>query len=63
MVAEGIESEDTLEYLAQEGCAMGQGFYFSRPLAAEELTQQLAAAFGLGGAELRAGSDAVFGPR
>jgi diguanylate cyclase (GGDEF)-like protein len=63
VVAEGIESEDTLEYLAQEGCALGQGFYFSRPLAAEELTQQLAAAFGLGGAELRAGSDAVFGPR
>jgi diguanylate cyclase (GGDEF)-like protein len=63
VVAEGIESEDTFEYLAQEGCAMGQGFYFSRPLAAEELTQQLAAAFGLGGAELRAGSDAVFGPR
>jgi diguanylate cyclase (GGDEF)-like protein len=63
VVAEGIESEDALEYLAGEGCAMGQGFYFSRPLAAEELTEQLAAAFGLGGAELRAGSGAVFGPR
>ncbi len=63
VVAEGIEDEGTLEFLAREGCAMGQGFYFSRPLPAEELTQQLAAAFGLGGAELRAGSGAVFGPR
>ncbi len=63
VVAEGIERADTLEYLAQQGCALGQGFYFSRPLPAEELTPHLAAAFGLGGAELRAGSGAVFGPR
>jgi diguanylate cyclase (GGDEF)-like protein len=63
VVAEGIEREDTLEHLAKEGCAMAQGFYFSRPLPAEELTHQLAAAFGLGGSELRAGSGAVFGPR
>ena len=61
VVAEGIESEETMEYLAAAGCAMGQGFVFSRPLPAEELTPQLAAAFGLGGAELRSGSDAVFG--
>ena len=63
VVAEGIEGEETLEYLAAAGCAMGQGFVFSRPLPAEELTPQLAAAFGLGGAELRSGSDAVFGAR
>ncbi len=63
VVAEGIEDEAALEHLAREGCAMGQGFYFSPPLPAEELTQQLAAAFGLGGSELRAGSGAVFGPR
>jgi diguanylate cyclase (GGDEF)-like protein len=63
VVAEGIENEDTLDYLARHGCALGQGFYFSRPLPAEDLTPQLAAAFGLGGAELRAGSGAVFGPR
>ncbi|MCW3034497.1 MAG: hypothetical protein QOK19_694 [Solirubrobacteraceae bacterium] len=62
VVAEGIESEETLECLAAEGCQMGQGFLFARPLPAEELTPLLAAAFGLGGAELRSGSGAVFGP-
>jgi diguanylate cyclase (GGDEF)-like protein len=62
VVAEGIESEETLECLAADGCQMGQGFLFGRPLAAEELTPLLAAAFGLGGAELRSGSGAVFGP-
>ncbi len=61
VVAEGIEDEDTLECLAAEGCRMGQGFLFSRPLPAEALTPLLAAAFGLGGAELRSGSSAVFG--
>ena len=61
VVAEGIESEDTMEYLAASGCAMGQGFFFSRPLPPEQLTPQLAAAFGLGGAELRSCSGAVFG--
>jgi diguanylate cyclase (GGDEF)-like protein len=63
VVAEGIESEATMEYLAAAGCAMGQGFVFARPVPAEELTPLLAAAFGLGGAELRSGSHAVFGPR
>ena len=61
VVAEGIESEETMEYLAAAGCAMGQGFFFSRPLPPEQLTPQLAAAFGLGGAELRSCSGAVFG--
>jgi diguanylate cyclase (GGDEF)-like protein len=61
VIAEGIESEDAMEYLAAQGCALGQGFLFARPLSAEELTPHLSAAFGLGGAELRTGSSAVFG--
>jgi diguanylate cyclase (GGDEF)-like protein len=63
VVAEGIERAETMEYLTAAGCAMGQGFLFARPLPAEELTPHLAAAFGLGGAELRSGSGAVFGRR
>jgi diguanylate cyclase (GGDEF)-like protein len=61
VVAEGIEREETMECLMAEGCAMGQGYLFSRPLPADQLTSHLAAAFGLGGVELRAGSRAVFG--
>ena len=36
VVAEGIESLETRERLAQLRCGLGQGFYFSAPLAALE---------------------------
>jgi EAL domain-containing protein (putative c-di-GMP-specific phosphodiesterase class I) len=35
VVAEGIESSDQLQELTSLGCALGQGYYFSRPLAPE----------------------------
>ncbi len=47
VVAEGIETEETLQCLAELGCATGQGYLFARPLPADELTTQLTAAFGL----------------
>lgn len=51
-LAEGIETADELAFLQQRECALGQGFYFSRPVPAEEII-----AFALGGipdaAELR----------
>ena len=31
-LAEGIETEDQLEFLVSRGCRLGQGFLFSRPL-------------------------------
>jgi diguanylate cyclase (GGDEF)-like protein len=37
VVAEGVESELTLELLLDIGCQMGQGFLFSRPLPYERL--------------------------
>ena len=61
VVAEGIEREETLQCLIAEGCRLGQGYLFSRPLPADELTPMLSAAFGLGGVEPRACSGAVFG--
>jgi diguanylate cyclase (GGDEF)-like protein len=45
VVAEGIETEEVAEHLAALGCETGQGYLFSRPLPAEELTAQLAPAF------------------
>lgn len=63
VVAEGIETDAALDLLAAEGCEVGQGFLFSRPLPAEQLTPLLAASFGLGGTELRTGSALVFGAR
>ena len=36
LVAEGVETEENLEYLKKMGCDFIQGYYFSRPLPADE---------------------------
>ena len=41
VVAEGIESEQALQTLLSYGCEIGQGYYFSRPLAFNEYMQWL----------------------
>jgi diguanylate cyclase len=37
VVAEGIETQQQLEYLQQLGCELGQGYLFSKPLAPHEI--------------------------
>jgi diguanylate cyclase (GGDEF)-like protein/PAS domain S-box-containing protein len=41
VVAEGIETEEQRNYLIQQHCAEGQGYLFSRPVAAEVMMQLL----------------------
>jgi EAL domain-containing protein (putative c-di-GMP-specific phosphodiesterase class I) len=41
VVAEGIEDEAALQILQDDGCDMGQGYLFSRPCPADELTEWL----------------------
>jgi diguanylate cyclase (GGDEF)-like protein/PAS domain S-box-containing protein len=41
VVAEGIEDEAALDLLVEYGCDGGQGYFFSYPCAAEELTKWL----------------------
>jgi EAL domain-containing protein (putative c-di-GMP-specific phosphodiesterase class I) len=41
VVAEGAEDEATLDMLARYGCDCAQGFFFSRPCVAEEITAWL----------------------
>ncbi|HWH29329.1 MAG TPA: EAL domain-containing protein [Mycobacteriales bacterium] len=41
LVAEGIETEDARLALVEEGCRLGQGYLFSRPVSAEALTARL----------------------
>lgn len=41
VVAEGIEAEHQADFLQQHGCEFGQGYLFSRPVAANEFTELL----------------------
>lgn len=37
VIAEGIETKEQVQYLKENGCHIGQGYYFSRPLPASEI--------------------------
>lgn len=41
-LAEGIEDREQFERIRELGCELGQGYYFARPLPAEEVTPLLA---------------------
>jgi len=45
VVAEGIETKQQLDFLQSKNCTEGQGYYFSRPVAAEDFTALMAAIF------------------
>ncbi len=42
-IAEGVEQKDQLEFLSKIGCDQYQGYYFSKPLPANEITKLLSA--------------------
>ena len=44
VVAEGVETREQCAFLQAQHCEEGQGFYFSRPLPADEITTTLGAA-------------------
>jgi len=41
ITAEGVETQEQLEYLQMRGCDEGQGFYFSCPVPADIITPML----------------------
>lgn len=40
-VAEGVETEKQRDYLSRAGCEMAQGFWYSKPLPADEFARWL----------------------
>ncbi|PIE32688.1 hypothetical protein CSA56_14465 [candidate division KSB3 bacterium] len=40
-VAEGIETQEQFDFLSDQGCHMMQGYYFGRPMPAENFEEQL----------------------
>jgi EAL domain-containing protein (putative c-di-GMP-specific phosphodiesterase class I) len=38
IIAEGVETEQQLEYLVNRGCDIIQGYFFSKPLPVKEMT-------------------------
>ncbi len=41
VVAEGVETQEQLDFLRARGCAAAQGYFFSRPLSAERMEEWL----------------------
>ena len=41
IVAEGVETQEQLQFLATHGCTLAQGFYIARPVEAAEMTKLL----------------------
>jgi EAL domain-containing protein (putative c-di-GMP-specific phosphodiesterase class I) len=39
VIAEGVETREQLAFLKSQHCGEGQGYYFSRPLAAEQFVR------------------------
>ena len=56
-VVEGVETPEQLVSLRRMGCDVGQGHFFSRPLAADAVTDFLANWGGIDGAKIKTGAD------
>ena len=47
-IAEGVETEEQLAILKEIGCELGQGYFFYKPLSAEEVERQILSGMGNG---------------
>ena len=49
VVAEGVETVDQYRFLKDQGCPLGQGYFFSKPVCPSEIPDILARGFDPGG--------------
>ena len=40
-VAEGVEEKNQVDFLAEQGCDMIQGFYFAKPMPKDEYEERM----------------------
>ena len=40
MISEGVETKEQVDYLANIGCEMFQGYYFSKPIPVDEFEKK-----------------------
>ena len=40
VIAEGVETKEQAEFLSSRNCYLMQGYYFSRPMKAEDITEK-----------------------
>ena len=51
VVAEGVEDKETVDFLARVNCDMIQGYYYAKPMPADEFAARLVKAESEGAAE------------
>lgn len=49
VIAEGVETNHHVDYLSSRNCYLMQGYYFSRPLKTQDMTEQLTNNYKMGG--------------
>ena len=42
VIAEGVETQEQSQFLIENGCDIVQGYWFSKPVSAEEITKTIA---------------------
>jgi EAL domain-containing protein (putative c-di-GMP-specific phosphodiesterase class I) len=40
-VAEGVEEKDQVDFLAEQGCDMIQGYYYAKPMPKDDYTERM----------------------
>lgn len=54
VVAEGVETQEQADFVREKGCDFAQGYFFSRPMPADDILKHLRSELGAGAASVQA---------